>query len=84
MRKFVIYGFSVFAGLFGLYLGLNGLIFGWMMVFAALTIALLASLNNEQTPASVKIVVILGVLLLAFVFLLVIPALLTMMVRASL
>ncbi len=53
------------------------------VLFVAL--ALIGSLlNNEQTPASVKIVVILGVLLLAFVFLLVIPALLTMMVRASL
>lgn len=84
MRKPVAYGFSLFAGLFGLYLGMNGLIFGWLALFAALTVALLVSLNNEQTPTSVKVVVILGALVLMFVFLFIIPTLLTMMVRASL
>lgn len=84
MRKLVTYSFSLFAGLFGFYLGLNGLIFGWFAVFAALAVALLASLNNEQAPASIKIAVIVGVLALVFVFLFVIPAILTVMVRASL
>ncbi|WP_287157166.1 hypothetical protein [Chloroflexus sp.] len=84
MRKIIVYGFSLFTVLFGFYLGLNGMVFGWLMLFSALTIALLASLNNEQTPTPVKIVIILGALALMFVFLFVIPALLTMMVRASL
>lgn len=53
-------------------------------LFAALAVALLVSLNGEQAPASIKITIIVGALVLVFVFLFIIPAMLTMMVRASL